>query len=231
MREREKPNRRYLILLKKIAVLSAFVLIAAISLAVVIDQNPVQANGPELNQGDTGGYVWDLQHRLQQLGLYQQHMDGYFGPITQQAVHQFQQNAGLTVDGTVGSETWNVLRENTLTEDEIEKMAKMVYGEARGESFEGQVAVAAVILNRLESPEFPDTIEGVLFEDLAFTAVADGQYYSTPDETAYRAVYKALEGWDPSGNALYYFNPETATSKWIWTREQIKKIDKHIFAK
>lgn len=118
-----------------------------------------------------------------------------------------------------------------FSQNDIQLMANAVYGEARGEPYEGQVAVAAVILNRLKSPTFPNTVSGVIFEPRAFTAVADGQIWLTPNETAKRAVMDAINGWDPSGNALYYFNPDTATSPWIWTRPQIKKIGKHIFCK
>lgn len=117
------------------------------------------------------------------------------------------------------------------SQNDIQLMANAVYGEARGEPYEGQVAVAAVILNRLKSPTFPNTIAGVIFEPRAFTAVADGQIWLTPNETAKRAVLDAINGWDPSGKAYYYFNPETATSEWIWSRPQIKKIGKHIFCK
>lgn len=113
--------------------------------------------------------------------------------------------------------------------NDIQLMANAVYGEARGEPYEGQVAVASVILNRLNSPLFPDTISGVIFEPRAFTAVADGQIWLEPNEQAREAVLDAINGWDPSGNALYYFNPDTATSGWIWTRPQIKTIGKHIF--
>lgn len=115
------------------------------------------------------------------------------------------------------------------TEKDLQILANAVYGEARGEPYEGQVAVAAVILNRLESPEFPDTISGIIFQPLAFTAVADGQIWLEPNERAKEAVLDALNGWDPSENALYYFNPATATSKWIWSRSQIKQIGEHIF--
>ncbi|WP_407668348.1 spore cortex-lytic enzyme [Oceanobacillus damuensis] len=117
------------------------------------------------------------------------------------------------------------------SQNDIQLMANAVYGEARGEPYEGQVAVAAVILNRIESPTFPNTASGVIFEPRAFTAVADGQIWLTPNETAREAVLDAINGWDPSSNALYYFNPDTATSGWIWTRPQIKKIGKHIFCK
>jgi len=115
------------------------------------------------------------------------------------------------------------------TERDLQLMANAVYGEARGEPYEGQVAVAAVILNRLESPDFPNTISGIIFQPLAFTAVADGQIWLEPNERAKEAVIDAMNGWDPSENALYYFNPKTATSKWIWSRPQIKQIGEHIF--
>ncbi|ANS74058.1 spore cortex-lytic enzyme [Paenibacillus yonginensis] len=116
-----------------------------------------------------------------------------------------------------------------LTENDLKIMANAVNGEARGEPFEGQVAVAAVILNRVKSPSFPNTVSGVIFQPGAFTAVADGQIWLTPNESSRKAVRQALNGWDPSGGCLYYFNPETATSKWIWSRPQVKTIGKHIF--
>jgi N-acetylmuramoyl-L-alanine amidase len=116
-----------------------------------------------------------------------------------------------------------------LSENDLNIMANAVYGESRGEPFEGQVAVAAVILNRVKSPSFPNTPSGVIFQPGAFTAVADGQIYLKPNEQARKAVQQALNGWDPSGGCLYYFNPKTATSKWIWTRPQVKTIGQHIF--
>ncbi|MCM3175356.1 MULTISPECIES: spore cortex-lytic enzyme [Paenibacillus] len=116
-----------------------------------------------------------------------------------------------------------------LSENELKIMANAVYGEARGEPFEGQVAVAAVILNRVNSPSFPSTPSGVIFQPGAFTAVADGQIYLEPNAQARKAVEQAMNGWDPSGGCLYYFNPKTATSKWIWTRPQVKTIGQHIF--
>lgn len=118
-----------------------------------------------------------------------------------------------------------------FSQNDIQIMANAVFGEARGEPYEGQVAVAAVILNRINSSSFPNTASGVIFEPGAFTAVADGQIWLTPNETARRAVIDAINGWDPSSSALYYFNPDTATSAWIWTRPQIKKIGQHIFCK
>ncbi|AOZ94282.1 spore cortex-lytic enzyme [Paenibacillus crassostreae] len=116
-----------------------------------------------------------------------------------------------------------------LSENDLKIMANAVYGEARGEPFEGQVAVAAVILNRVKSPSFPNTPSGVIFQPRAFTAVADGQIYLEPNDVARQAVQQALNGWDPTNGCLYYFNPETATSAWIWTRPQVKTIGEHIF--
>jgi len=126
--------------------------------------------------------------------------------------------AGLVSGNTMG-----------LSENDLKIMANAVYGEARGEPFEGQVAVAAVILNRVKSPNFPKTPSGVIFQPGAFTAVADGQIYLEPNEQARKAVQQALNGWDPSGGCIYYFNPRTATSKWIWSRPQVKTIGEHIF--
>ncbi|HEY2491405.1 MAG TPA: spore cortex-lytic enzyme [Paenibacillus sp.] len=116
-----------------------------------------------------------------------------------------------------------------LSENTLKILANAVYGEARGEPFEGQVAVAAVIMNRVKSPSFPNTVSGVIFQPGAFTAVADGQIWLEPNDQARQAVQQALNGWDPSGGCLYYFNPKTATSKWIWTRPQVKTIGEHIF--
>ncbi|QED48454.1 spore cortex-lytic enzyme [Cytobacillus dafuensis] len=120
---------------------------------------------------------------------------------------------------------------NGFSQNDIQLMANAVYGEARGEPYTGQVAVAAVILNRVNSATFPNTVSGVIFEPGAFTAVADGQIWLTPNEKAKEAVIDAINGWDPTGHALYYFNPDTATSAWIWSRPQIKRIGKHIFCK
>lgn len=118
-----------------------------------------------------------------------------------------------------------------FSQNDMKLLANAVYGEARGEPYIGQIAIAAVILNRVKSPSFPNSISGVIFEPGAFTAVSDGQIWLQPNETAKKAVQDALTGWDPSGGAVYYFNPATATNKWIWSRPQIKRIGKHIFCK
>lgn len=210
-----------------------------------------------LKYGSSGQDVHELQGRLQFLGYYHGNIDGAFGWQTQRAVKDFQYKFGLKVDGIAGSDTkakltratknwspganqntggggagnqtYSVTNEFGLSENDLKLMANAVYGEARGEPFEGQVAVAAVILNRVRSDKFPDTVSGVIFQPRAFTAVDDGQIWLEPNETARRAVQQALNGWDPTNNCLYYFNPDTATSAWIWTRPQVKRIGKHIF--
>lgn len=141
------------------------------------------------------------------------------------------QNAGGGNGGGGGSNEANLPASNDmgLSANDLKLMANAVYGESRGEPYEGQVAVAAVILNRVRASEFPNTVSGVIFQPGAFTAVADGQIYLTPNETAAKAVKDALSGWDPTDGCLYYFNPKTATSKWIWSRPQYKTIGQHIF--
>jgi N-acetylmuramoyl-L-alanine amidase len=186
---------------------------------------------PLLSQGSANGDVWDLQFRLNILGYYPAPLDGVYGPKTAHAVRRFQADYGLQVDGVAGTRTWRALKRVSVNQQEYEMLAKLVHGEARGEPYIGQVAVAAVVMNRLQSPQFPKTIKGNIFQPLAFTAVADGQFYQRPNRSAYRAAWDAVRGWDPSGGALFYFNPETATSKWIWSRPQIKKIGNHIFTK
>lgn len=203
-----------------------------------------------LQIGATGEDVIELQSRLKYNGYYTSNVDGVFGYNTYWAVRNFQKNFGLpVVDGIAGAKTKEMLVRatkyvkpgaggttgsnvpNGYSKNDIQLMANAVYGESRGEPYIGQVAVAAVILNRVSNPSFPKTISGVIFEPGAFTAVADGQIYLTPNETARKAVLDAINGWDPSENAIYYFNPVTATSKWIWSRPQIKKIGQHIFCR
>ncbi|UJL48110.1 spore cortex-lytic enzyme [Virgibacillus sp. NKC19-16] len=158
----------------------------------------------------------------------------YGGDDTQNQTSSGGGSGGANADGGASegqsTSTASVNVPQGFSQNDIQLMANAVHGEARGEPYVGKVAVAAVILNRVESPTFPNTASGVIFEPRAFTAVADGQIWLTPDETATEAVLDAINGWDPSGNAIYYFNPDTATSDWIWTRQQIKKIGKHIFA-
>ncbi|MEC0239935.1 cell wall hydrolase [Paenibacillus dokdonensis] len=185
---------------------------------------------PVLTLGSEDPKVSDLQYRLQVLGLYASPLDGKYGPGTEASVKQFQKEHGAVVDGTVGPTTWRKLRMYTLSKNDMEIMAKIIYSEARGESYKGQVAVGAVVMNRIQSDEFPDTIQGVVFQKNAFTAVSDGQYGMKPNRTAYRAAIDAVRGWDPTHNSLYYYNPKTATNKWIWTRARTVNIGRHVFA-
>lgn len=203
--------------------------VALFSSSLMIPQTAEAAPPQTLYPGSQNGDVWDLQYRLSTSGYYNGKIDGIMGWETTQAVRKFQRDHGLVVDGIVGINTWSALKKYTLSKNEVYLVARAVYGEARGESYEGQVAVAAVILNRMESPKFPDTARGVIFQNGAFTAVNDGQIWYTPNEQAVKAVIDALHGWDPSRGALYYFNPNTATSKWIWSRPQIVQIGNHIF--
>jgi N-acetylmuramoyl-L-alanine amidase len=202
-----------------------------------------------LRYGSSGGDVYELQGRLKYLGYYDGAIDGKFGAKTKNAVTWFQWKFGLKSDGLVGAKTKLKLWEATkawkpsgssttpvqsssgFSAADLKLLAQTVHAEARGEPYVGQVAIAAVILNRLENPNFPNTISGIVFEPLAFTAVADGQIWLTPSETAKKAVQDAINGWDPTDGATYYFNPDTATSKWIWSRPQIKRIGKHIFCR
>lgn len=201
-----------------------------------------------LQIGAVGEDVIELQSRLKYNGYYTSKVDGVFGYNTYWALRNFQNNFGLPVDGIAGAKTKAMLVRatkyvktgstnagsnvpNGYSQNDIQLMANAVYGESRGEPYIGQVAVAAVILNRVGNSSFPNTVSGVIFEPGAFTAVADGQIYLTPNETAKKAVLDAVNGWDPSDNALYYFNPETATSSWIWSRPQIKTIGNHIFCR
>lgn len=184
-----------------------------------------------LTKGTSNGDVWDLQFRLKTLGYYQTALDGQFGTQTLTAVRKFQKDYGLAPDGVVGPNTWKALKKYSLNRSELDVMAKIINSEARGEPYKGQVAVGAVVMNRIQSAQFPDNIRDVVFQPGAFTAVDDGQYWLTPNKTAYLAAQDAVRGWDPTNNSLYYFNPDTATSAWIWSRPQTVKIGKHIFAR
>ena len=192
------------------------------------------------------GTYWALRNFQQDYGL---DVDGIAGASTKTALAnnsqynrewvmeqinkgtRFTHYGGQSLENQVqqGTKTSQVQLPGKCSEQDLQLMANAVYGEARGEPYEGQVAVAAVILNRLESPDFPNSISGIIFQPRAFTAVADGQIWLEPNERAMQAVLDAMNGWDPSENALYYFNPETATSGWIWSRPQIKQIGDHIF--
>ena len=189
--------------------------------------------------GSRGSEVRTIQDKLKRWGYYTGNVDGIYGSLTVSAVKRFQQKNGLTVDGIAGTKTLNAMgimtnsssSSSTNNSSNINLLARAIYGEARGESYTGQVAVGAVIMNRVRSSKFPNTIAGVIYQSGAFDAVSDGQINLTPDSTAKKASQDALNGWDPSYGAIYYFNPNTATNKWIWSRPMTVTIGKHRFCK
>jgi len=195
-----------------------------------------------LRYGSKGDLVTQVQNKLKSWGYYAGNVDGIYGSQTVEAVKSFQQKNGLTVDGIVGSNTFAALgitttgtssssSSSTSNNSDLNLLSRVVYAEARGESYTGQVAIAAVVLNRVAHSSFPNTVSGVVYEHQAFTCVSDGQINLTPNETAKKAAQDAINGWDPTHGSIYYFNPSTATSKWIWSRPQVITIGKHIFCK
>ncbi len=206
-----------------------------------------------LRQGASGNEVKEVQRRLKLWGYYKGSVDGKFGAGTKAAVVAFQKKNGLTADGVVGKSTYkalgmtgsyNILAEqsnknqqsgqtgavNGFSSSDVYLLARTIYAEGRGEPYVGQVAIGAVILNRIRSSEFPNTIAGVVYQKHAFTAVSDGQINLTPNDTAMKAARDAINGWDPTGGAIYYYNPAVATSSWIFDRQTVTVIGKHVFA-
>ena len=197
-----------------------------------------RADAATVAWGDKGAQVRQIQQKLMDYGYFSGTVDGVFGKETYDAVVWFQRKNGLKVDGVVGPRTAAGLGLSlsasvsaaAYNESETYLLGRLVHGEARGEPYVGKVAVAAVVLNRVRSASFPNTIAGVIYQSGAFDAVADGQINLTPDEDSLRAARDALNGWDPTGGCLYYYNPVTATNSWIWTREVQLAIGKHNFA-
>ena len=185
--------------------------------------------------GSTGNEVVQIQQKLSALGYYSGNIDGIYGTKTKNAVIQFQKDCGLTPDGIAGTKTLTYLGLSSspgsygYTQGEIDLLARTISAEARDEPYEGQVAVGAVILNRVEHPSFPNTIAGVVYQNGAFSCMDDGQFNQPVYESSKRAAIDAINGWDPSGGAIYYYNPVTATSKWIRSRQVIATIGKHVF--
>ncbi|MDR1130813.1 MAG: spore cortex-lytic enzyme [Oscillospiraceae bacterium] len=194
-----------------------------------------RADAAAYKKGSSGGTVSQIQTVLKDQGFYTGSVDGAFGSATETAVKNFQKARGLTADGKVGPATLKAMgisvQSATQSADSGDSalLARLISAEARGEPYAGQVAVGAVVLNRVDSPVFPDTLSGVIYQHGAFTCIQDGQFNEPVAESAYRAARDALNGVDPSGGALYYFNPVTATSKWIWSRPLIVVIGKHRF--
>lgn len=220
-------NKRKLIL--------SLVIIFAINIALISFIQCVQnANAVSYRKGSTGSVVREIQTRLSNWGYYFGSVDGVFGSKTEEAVRFFQRKNGLSQDGVVGPATLSALGINTSSgatarSNDVNLLARLISAEARGEPYRGQVAVGAVVLNRTKHPSFPNTISGVIYQKGAFTCLQDGQFYQPVSDSAYKAAQDALNGWDPAGGAIYYFNPNTATNAWIWSRPLIVTIGKHRF--
>ena len=192
--------------------------------------------------GSRGSEVTQIQTKLKRWGYYSGSVDGIYGSRTVTAVKKFQKKNGLTVDGLAGKNTlaamgiYNSSNSSSSSgtssnSSNVNLLARVIHGEARGEPYAGKVAVGAVVLNRVKSSSFPNTIAGVVYQAGAFDAVSDGQINLSPDSSALKAAQDAINGWDPSYGAIYYFNPATATNKWIWSRPLTVTIGKHRFCK
>ena len=192
-------------------------------------------------QGSTGSVVKTIQTKLKNWGYYTGAVDGVYGAKTKAAVVYFQKKNGLTADGIAGPKTLAAMGissssqttssgSSSYTNSDLALLARLIHGEARGESYTGKVAVGAVVLNRVKSASFPNTISGVIYQPYAFTAVSDGQINLAPDSSCMEAAKAAMNGWDPTYGAIYYYNPSTATSKWIFSRTTTVTIGNHVFA-
>ncbi len=236
MKEMTQTRRRWLdVLLAALLILG----VAGASVAVYetcLKEESVYALS---RYGSTGTEVKNIQKVLKNLGLYNGAIDGIYGTKTKNAVLQFQKNCGITADGIAGPQTLLYLGlgggsssssgSGKYTAEEVNLIAKVISAEARGESYEGQVAVGAVILNRVASPSFPDSVNGVVYQNGAFSCVNDSNWYQPVAESAKRAAQDAINGWDPSGGALYYYNPAKTSNAWIRTRQVVRVIGNHRF--
>lgn len=191
-------------------------------------------------RGSSGSEVRKIQEKLKRWGYYSGSVDGIYGSGTESAVKKFQKANGLKADGIAGKATLNAMGISSSSSssssggnnsNDLNLLSRVVYSEARGEPYVGQVAVAAIVLNRVAHSSFPNSVAGVVYQSGAFDAVSDGQINLTPDSTARKAAQDAMNGWDPTYGCIYYFNPSTATSKWIWSRPQVLTIGKHIFCR
>ena len=193
-----------------------------------------RAEAASIQRGSTGSTGSTIQQKLKNWGYYSGAVDGIFGSKTETAVKYFQSKNGLTVDGKVGPQTLAALGMSSTTvsnssSGDVDLLARLISAEARGEPYNGQVAVGAVVLNRMKHPSFPNTMSGVIYQSGAFSCINDGQFNQPVADSCYQAARDALNGSDPSGGAIYYFNPATATSKWIWSRPLIVQIGSHRF--
>lgn len=221
-------------------------LVLVLAMTVLLCAVTPVSHAESLRRGSRGELVTTLQKRLKTWGYYTGSVDGIFGSQTEQAVKYFQRKNGLAVDGIVGPATAKAVGISLTggssggsssssgtgsSSSDVYLLARCVYGEARGESYKGQVAVAAVVLNRVKSSSFPNTISGVIYQPGAFSVVADGQINLTPNDTALKAARDAMNGWDPTGGCLYYYNPAKTSNKWILSRPIMMRIGNHVFCK
>ena len=225
---------------KKIVIIfSVLILIGICTSLYLFRNNAVEALS---KYGSRGSEVTQIQTKLKRWGYYSGSVDGIYGSQTVSAVKKFQKKNGLTVDGIAGKNTlaamgiYNSSNSSSSSgtssnSSNVNLLARLIHGEARGEPYTGKVAVGAVVLNRVKSSSFPNTIAGVIYQKGAFDAVSDGQINLSPDSSALKAAQDAINGWDPSYGAIYYFNPSTATNKWIWSRPLTVTIGKHRFCK
>ena len=203
--------------------------------AITVSNLAPDANAVAYRQGSTGTVVTQIQQKLKNWGYYNGSVDGIYGSLTVSAVKSFQRKNGLTPDGIAGSATLSAMgiqassSASSYGSGDVWMLAKLISAEARGEPYAGQVAVGAVVLNRVSHPSFPNTLSGVIYQKGAFSCMTDGQWNASISDSAYRAAREALNGSDPSGGAIYYYNPAKATSSWIWSRPVIKTIGNHVF--
>ncbi len=218
------------------------VLAVLLSVSMVLVALVPAVEAASYKKGSSGAVVTQIQTKLKSWGYYTGTVDGIYGSGTERAVRAFQQKNGLTVDGKAGDQTLAAMGLSAgggnssnsggsggASSSQVDLLARLISAEARGEPYSGQVAVGAVVLNRIKHPSFPNTLSGVIYQNGAFTCITDGQFNQPVAESAYRAARDALNGVDPSGGAIYYFNPSTATSSWIWSRPLITVIGKHRF--
>ena len=231
MKAKTKSN---LLLIWKIGL----VILINIMVILMVKINSDNLNAEAVTIGSNGDTVKKIQEALKYNGYYDGTPDGIFGENTKNAVKNFQRDNGLTVDGIVGSRTMEALglTENTASggwgnysEADFNLLARIISAEARGEPYMGQVAVGAVILNRVEHPSFPNTISGVIYQPGAFSCLYDGQVNEAVSDSAYKAAREAINGSDPSGGAIYYYNPVKSTNQWIFSRPVITVIGDHRF--
>ncbi len=222
-------------MIKKIVCCALIVAVVVTGAMLFSTDYSEEASALTLKKGSTGSTVRTLQTKLKNWGYYTGTVDGIYGTQTVNAVKYFQRKNGLTADGIAGTKTLAAMgissgsSSNTSSSSDTYLLAKLIHAEARGEPYTGQVAVGAVVLNRVRSSAFPNTISGVIYQSYAFTCVQDGQINLSPNDTAIRAAKDALSGWDPTNGCLYYYNPATATSKWIWSRKVSLTIGNHSF--